>query len=691
MSGQPSRSTVVLLFAILVAASALPLVDAGDSRHRRPPPSPSPTPTPTPAPAPLPVLVRTITAQSAGASAAFRSFNGTHTSLADFRGDGTLQLVAQNDDGSVYVLRPSTGALLATLTPGNAGCTQACYDFEGVAGPINSPAVTDVDRSGRLSIITANTAAVVARFVFNPVQSTSASFVFQKEWERRFNDYQSFTTMDASVVLGDLLGDGQLESILSMEEQGVFAVRPDGTTLWKVPISGGHASPTIGDLDGDGRPEVVVANDDGKVYALDGRTGAQKWVVDTSVYVQPASIPAAPLVADINGDGRPDVAVVARDAHDATTFSNDHIMLFVFSNAGQLLWRAQPTWAAPLSHTRLVLVNVNGQRALLGGDWNTIGHKPGNFERVGPGHVFLYSATGQELWHQTLDLAWSDDDFVVADVVGDAAQEVLAGCTQNARPGLCAFDLASGVNRAFIDTSPWTPTRPAIVGDVLGTGRLSFVTPVNQGTTGALLVHRADRLLVSAFPGWGALTIPHGEPTAGAPPLPTMRATFTPSGNNWWVQTMIDADRPLSGVGASVDGGAETALALQSYGGWAKSFYVANGSKVTFIAHATDGSSATSAAFLWPPGATPQPQPGPFNATFRPCCGNEWWIQVSVSANEPLAGVDVKIGAGTWTAMDKQTYGWTKSLHAPAGTQVTFRANSVNGGSVTSAVYVWPQ
>src|SRR5438093_2993590 len=84
----------------------------------------------------MPSLVRTI-APGAGA------FNGLQLALADFRGDGHLQVVAQSDDGNVYVLDPVTGATLARFAPGNDGCTSTCYSFEGVTGPINAPVVAD--------------------------------------------------------------------------------------------------------------------------------------------------------------------------------------------------------------------------------------------------------------------------------------------------------------------------------------------------------------------------------------------------------------------------------------------------------------------------------------------------------------------------------------------------------------------
>ncbi|MCC6225333.1 MAG: VCBS repeat-containing protein [Microthrixaceae bacterium] len=88
----------------------------------------------------------------------------------------------------------------------------------------------------------------------------------------------------------------------------------------------GAASPAFGDLDGDGRDELIVATDDGYVHAFgaDGsephgwpvRTQAAPWWPTRSRIAVGEKIPpahnsigvGAPVVADLDGDGRLDVA-----------------------------------------------------------------------------------------------------------------------------------------------------------------------------------------------------------------------------------------------------------------------------------------------------------------------------------------------------------------------------------------------
>ncbi|MCA1811830.1 MAG: PKD domain-containing protein [Halobacteriales archaeon] len=190
-----------------------------------------------------------------------------------------------------------------------------------------------------------------------------------------------------------------------------------------------------------------------------------------------------------------------------------------------------------------------------------------------------------------------------------------------------------------------------------------------------------------------ALTASDGRSTASAAKgvtvtPPTFSATFKLGNvNEWWVDTKVASDHAISGVSATVNGGAPHALAKTNWGSWAASFSVPKGSTVVFTAKDAAGASATSQAFTWlAPSSTTTPS---FKATFTPkTLTNHWWVETSVSTSAPIAKVEVRLNGGAWTVLPKTDWGtYAKSLSVPAGTQIVFRATSSSGATALSAAY----
>jgi hypothetical protein len=71
--------------------------------------------------------------------------------------------------------------------------------------------------------------------------------------------------------------------------------------------------------------------------------------------------------------------------------------------------------------------------------------------------------------------------------------------------------------------------------------------------------------------------------------------------------------------------------------------------------------------------------------------GNEYWVQATVSGNQPIAKVEARINCGaTWVLLTKESYGYAKSFHVPNGAKVDFRATSSTGATDMSGGYIWP-
>jgi PKD repeat protein len=183
-------------------------------------------------------------------------------------------------------------------------------------------------------------------------------------------------------------------------------------------------------------------------------------------------------------------------------------------------------------------------------------------------------------------------------------------------------------------------------------------------------------------------------PTATPTPAP-YSATFAvkPQSNEWWQQVKVSASPAPAKVEMSVAGGAWQPMKLRDYGDWTASVHIAKGTSVTFRATAADGRTAASAPVAWlgqasSSSTTSAPS---FTAGFTPkAVGNDWWVEVRVAANQPVAKVEAKVGSGAWTQLPLQDWGsYAKSVHAPNGSPVTFRATSSSGAVATSAPVTW--
>ncbi|MEA3136371.1 MAG: hypothetical protein QOJ26_190 [Thermoplasmata archaeon] len=402
--------------------------------------------------------------------------------VVDIDGDGRSEVAALGNDSKVYVFEPASGKVLAvletTLVPG--------WYIDHVLNAIEAAVLSPGEP---VSLVVANSAAYVAAFRFVPATSTAESFSFEKVWERRLNGCNPQPSMDAKPVLSDLDGDGKLEILLQTEEVGVFALRSDGTTLWKQCWGGGNSDPVADDLDGDGKPEAIFASDAGYLAVLDGAKGFVKWTFDArDAGVTPASISVSPTVAELDGHSPKEIVFTARNAPsaDPAQFTQHHMAIIAVHASeetgweGQAIWVRQPEWANPLSYTHIVARDVDGdgRMDLFGMDWNTIGHFPGNWERLGDSHVFRLDADGNDVWVHTIDSWWSNKDIAITDANGDGKLDVLANGPYVGQDGLWVLSAATGEPGAFLPAGGWKILRGPQLIDLSHNGKVQLVIPV---------------------------------------------------------------------------------------------------------------------------------------------------------------------------------------------------------------------
>ncbi len=196
-----------------------------------------------------------------------------------------------------------------------------------------------------------------------------------------------------------------------------------------------------------------------------------------------------------------------------------------------------------------------------------------------------------------------------------------------------------------------------------------------------------------------------------APPPGTFDATFTGvRGNEWWVQANVATNgatvTKVEAILFDQHGSTAWPMARQSWGAtaWATSQHMPEGTIVRLRATASTGETDISDCYRWIPSSNtdagkvsctpppPLPPPSGFDASFTGVKGNEWWVQATVSGNQPIAKVEARVNCGsTWIALTNEGWGWAKSFHVPNGSKVDFRATSTGGATDFSGGYTWPQ
>jgi FG-GAP-like repeat/IPT/TIG domain len=276
------------------------------------------------------------------------SFYPVSLAAGDLDGDGKPDLVVANANTNAFQVFQNTSTLghlvmtaLPPITEPNSASWVAIGDLNGDGKP---DLVFAEEYNNSLSVFL-NTSSVGAI-------SFSAAIPILLP-----NGYGPW-----AVAIADFDGDGKPDVVFSNNEgNSISVLRNTGTpggafslaTHVDFPAGGGPEGLAVGDLDGDGRPDIALANNTDNTLSLFRNTSGSGTISFAATTQATGFGPAAVAIADLDGDGKPDVA----GADAGTTLVSVHRNTSTIGSISLVTNVDYPVGASPLS---LALADLDG-------------------------------------------------------------------------------------------------------------------------------------------------------------------------------------------------------------------------------------------------------------------------------------------------------------------------------------------
>jgi hypothetical protein len=398
--------------------------------------------------------------------------------VADVNGDGKLDLLVANQSGE-----DNGDGLVAVLFGRGDGTFQAPVTYDAGDSVTSSLAVADFNGDGKADLVVANSGHATVTVLLGNGDGTFQGAVV----------YGAGGDIPAAVAVADLNGDGKRDIVVANWYSGTLAVllgNGNGTFQAAVPYSSGGSSPgslAIVDINGDGKLDLVASNcgssqngygcgeTNGVVSVLLGNGDGtfQPAVAFSSGAFNDISV----AVADMNGDGKPDLLV----GNQGGGKNNDSSVGVLLNNTEAF---STTTLASGLNPS------LAGQAVTFTANVSSIVGIPPNGETL----TFLHGSAvlgtaplSRGLASLTISSLPAGADSVTASYAGDgnfsaSTSPAVRQVVNPTRKSATATTLVSSLNPSIYGEGITLTARVTTFGSVTPTGKVNFAWGYKVGT-----------------------------------------------------------------------------------------------------------------------------------------------------------------------------------------------------------------